>query len=145
MNKGQACAPGITIETADLSLTSNSLAGARILLLEDEPLIALEVEYLCRESGADLIVTHSVFEEAEAALQEPFDIAVVDLILRGKSALPLADRLLATSTPIVFTTGGDSDGQLAARFPNVPLVKKPYAGPELINALRSVRRNSSGV
>lgn len=121
-----------------------SLAGARILLLEDEPLIALEVEDLCKENGASTIITHSVVEDAESVLSEPFDIAVIDLILRGKSALPLADRLLANETPIVFTTGGDADGQLQMRFPNAPLVRKPYTGSELIDALLSVRRVSSG-
>lgn len=121
------------------------LAGARILLLEDEPLIALEVEDLCREHGAEAIITHSVFEEAQSALDEPFDIAVVDLILRGKSALPLADQLLRARTPIVFTSGGDADGQLAKRFPDAPLVRKPYTGMELIDAMRAVRRGSGGV
>lgn len=123
----------------------NSLAGVRILLLEDEPLIALEVEDLCRENGAAEVVTHSVVDEAESAINGRFDVAVIDLILRGKSALPLADRLLTAQVPIVFTTGGDADGQLSARFPNAPLVRKPYTGSELIDAIRSVRRNSSGV
>jgi DNA-binding response OmpR family regulator len=126
-------------------MAPNSLAGARILLLEDEPLIALEVEDLCRENGAGLVITHSVFEEAEAALQESFDVAVIDLILRGKSALPLAERLLAARTPVVFTTGGDTDGQLATRFPDIPFVRKPYKGAELIHALRSVLRDLSNV
>lgn len=126
-------------------MASNWLAGARILLLEDEPLIALEVEDLCRENGAGHVTTHSVFEDAEAALAGSYDIAVIDLILRGKSALPLADILLAKRTPIVFTTGGDADIQIATRFPEAKLVRKPYTGLELIDALRSVRRVSSGV
>ncbi|MCO5064782.1 MAG: response regulator [Rhizobiaceae bacterium] len=126
-------------------MASKSLAGARIIVLEDEPLIALEVEDLCRENGADFVMTYSVFEEAETALQERFDLAVVDLILRGKSALPLADQLRASSTPIVFTTGGDADGQLALLFPDAPLVRKPYTGSDLIDALSSVRRRSGGV
>ncbi|MGC4026599.1 MAG: response regulator [Mesorhizobium sp.] len=121
-------------------MKSNSLAGVRILLLEDEPLIALEVEDLCRENGATEVVTHSVFDEAESALSGKFDIAVVDLILRGKSALPLADKLMLARIPIVFTTGGDADAQLAERFPDAPLVKKPYTGLELIDAISSVRQ-----
>jgi len=126
-------------------LKPNSLAGVRILLLEDEPLIALEVEDLCRENGAEEVVTHSLVDDAEAALGGRFDIAVVDLILRGKSALPLAERLVAAQIPIVFTTGRDVDAQLAQRFPNSPLVKKPYAGSELIDAIGSVRRSSGRV
>ncbi|WP_137113620.1 MULTISPECIES: response regulator transcription factor [Mesorhizobium] len=123
----------------------NSLAGMRILLLEDEPLIALEVEDLCRENGVQEVVTHSVFDEAEAAIAGQFDIAVVDLILRGKSALPLADRLKSAQIPIVFTTGGDAESQLAERFPDAPLVKKPYTGMELIDAIRSVRDRSGSI
>jgi len=121
-------------------LKSSSLAGVRILLLEDEPLIALEVEDLCRESGAEEVVTRGALDEAESALSDKFDIAVVDLILRGKSALPLADKLVSLQIPIVFTTGGDADAQLAERFPDAPLVKKPYNRTELIGAICSVRQ-----
>ena len=80
------------------------LSGLRILILEDESLIALDVEQLCRDHGAsDIVIERDLGGlETESALDR-FDDAIVDLMLSGVSALPFAERLRDRNRPFVFT------------------------------------------
>ena len=112
------------------------LSGLRILILEDESLIALDVEQLCRDHGASDIVIERDLRglERDSAL-DGFDVAIVDLMLSGVSALPFAERLRDRNQPFVFTSGfGDLD-RLQRAFPGVRAVAKPYSGSDLIEAV----------
>jgi CheY-like chemotaxis protein len=112
------------------------LSGLRILILEDESLIALDVEQLCRDHGASDIVIERDLRglETDSAL-DGFDVAIVDLMLSGVSALPFAERLRDRNQPFVFTSGfGDLD-RLQRAFPGVRAVAKPYSGSDLIEAV----------
>ena len=83
------------------------LSGLRILILEDESLIAMDVEQLCRDHGAsDIIVKRDLNGlESDKAL-DSFDVAIVDLILSGGvSSRPFAERLRDLKRPFLFTTG----------------------------------------
>src|SRR6188474_1103177 len=92
-------------------LMKDKLSGLRILILEDESLIAMDVEQLCREHGASDIMVERDLDglEADGAL-DGFDVAIVDLMLAGVSALPFAERLRDVGRPFVFTSGfADTD------------------------------------
>ena len=66
---------------------------------------------------------------------DSFDVAIVDLMLSGVSALPFAERLRDRNRPFVFTSGfGDMRGRPGA-FPGVRAVGKPYSGTDLIEAV----------
>ncbi|HEY6631163.1 MAG TPA: response regulator [Rhizobiaceae bacterium] len=107
------------------------LEGLRILVLEDEFLIAMDVEQLCRDHGAaDVIVARSLGETVADV-----DGAIVDMLLDGVSTLDFAAELQAAGTPFVFSSGYTDNGELAKRFPGVAMVGKPYAGQDLIEAL----------
>ena len=116
-------------------MPSNALAGLRILLLEDEYLIAMDVELLCRDNGAAEIVTKRSLEEVDGMDGlDGFDVAVVDLVLAGASTLPFAERLRKSNVPFIFASGY-ADEQLLSAFPDVRTVSKPYAGDDLIEAI----------
>jgi DNA-binding response OmpR family regulator len=122
-------------------LPSNPLAGLRVLLLEDEYLIAMDVELLCRDHGAaDVIVKRSV-EELEGPLGE-FDVAIVDLMLGGHSTVPFAGRLRDTGKAFVFASGYAGNDELKDAFPGIPVVGKPYAGTDLIEAVAAAAGRS---
>ena len=107
------------------------LEGLRILVLEDEFLIAMDVEQLCRDHGAaDVVVAGSLEETVD-----DIDGAIVDMMLNGVSTLDFAAQLQAAGTPFVFASGYSQDAELAKRFPGVAMVGKPYAGNDLIGAL----------
>jgi DNA-binding response OmpR family regulator len=112
------------------------LSGLRILILEDESLIALDVEQLCRDYGAsDIVIERDLGGlETESAL-DGFDVAIVDLMLSGVSALPFAERLRDRNRPFVFTSGfGDMD-RLQRAFPGVRTIGKPFSGGDLVEAV----------
>lgn len=109
------------------------LEGLRILVLEDEFLIAMDVEQLCREHGAlDVALARNLDEAGDNA---DFDAAIVDMLLDGVSTLDFAARLREAGKPFVFASGYTDNDEVAQRFPGVTLVGKPYSGNDLIEAV----------
>lgn len=110
------------------------LTGLRVLVLEDELLIAMDVEQLCRDHGATDIVIHNNLAEA-ARDTTAFDAAVVDVSLGLESALPFADSLRERGVPFIFASGYTDRSVISTAFPGIAVVDKPYAGDDLISAL----------
>jgi CheY-like chemotaxis protein len=125
------------------------LKGLRVLVMEDEFLIALDVEQICRDHGAaDVVIARNLEEVGAEPLGEgSFHVAVLDLMVAGQRTTDFAARLLESSIPFVFATGyTDTEGVLDD-FAGVPIVGKPYSGRDLIAALAEAikrRRVRSG-
>lgn len=121
-----------------------SLSGLRILVLEDEALIALDVEQLCRDNGArEVTIASNIGEARELSLA--FDAAIIDVMLDGEATFDFARDLQAAGIPFVFASGYDNLDDVFASFPGVTLVSKPYAGTDLVEALAaSFRARSAG-
>lgn len=112
------------------------LDGLHILVLEDEFLIAMDVEQLCRDHGAaDVTIARELGEIDGPALSSRFDAAVVDLMLGGVSTLDFAARLRSAGVPFVFASGYSDSDEVKGSFPGVRLVTKPYSGDDLIEAV----------
>ncbi|TIV96850.1 MAG: response regulator [Mesorhizobium sp.] len=112
------------------------LDGLRILVVEDEFLIAMDVEQLCRDHGAaDVAIARGLTEIDEQDLPSRFDAAVVDLMLDGVSTLDFAGRLRSTGVPFVFATGYSDADDLRDSFPEIRLIGKPFSGEDLVTAL----------
>lgn len=121
-------------------MSANILSDLRILVLEDDLLIAMHVESLCRDHGAaEVIVKHSLdeVEGSEAELAD-FDVAIVDVMLSGVSALPFAQRLTKSRRPFVLASGYVEVEDMKREFPGTPVVGKPYTGNDLVGAVASV-------
>ena len=117
------------------------LAGTRCLVLDDEFLIALDIQQLLETNGA----TVSSIGDATAAVEAlaggaQFDLAVLDIKLAGSSAdsKVVAAMLTERGVPFVFLTGMRADNELAKSFPRAPLVEKPYKVETLLDALRKL-------
>ena len=110
------------------------LAGLRILLLEDEYLIAMDVELLCRDHGAAEVIIKRSVDELEGPLGA-FDVAIVDLMLGSHSTVPFAERLRDAGRAFVFASGYAGNDDLQNAFPGVQVVGKPYSGTDLIEAV----------
>jgi DNA-binding response OmpR family regulator len=116
------------------------LDGLRILVLEDEILIAMDVEQICRDDGAAHVVIARTLEEAEAAASDSnFDAAIIDLRLGSVSTLPFAARLRDRGVPFVFASGYTSLGEIEVSFPGARIVGKPYGGEDILAALAEAR------
>jgi DNA-binding response OmpR family regulator len=113
---------------------ASPLSGLRILVLEDEALIAFDVEQLCLDNGAREIVIAGNLHEA-ASIAAGYDAAVIDVMLDGEPTLDFARELRARRVPFIFASGYDDLEGLLGQFPGVVLVSKPYAGDDLVNAI----------
>ena len=103
-----------------------ALDGVRVLLVEDEAIIAMTAEDMLEELGCETACTASSLAEAmEAVGAVRFDVALLDINLNGAESLPVAARLRAAGLPFVFTTGYGTAGS-GAEYRDVPLVTKPY-------------------
>ncbi|GAA4813179.1 response regulator [Sphingosinicella ginsenosidimutans] len=98
-----------------------------ILIVEDEPLIAMMLEDFLESLGHQVVATCDSIEDALARVDEGgFDIAILDVQLRdGRAVWPIADRLAETGTPFVIATGGHVEPP-PAQHAGAPLLAKPY-------------------
>ena len=109
----------------------------RILIVEDEPLIALTVEDMLVELGYEVAGTVGRLDEALAFVQrEQIDGALLDVNLGRDKIDPVADALASRRCPFVFATG-DGAGGLPAGHLNRPYVAKPFRMADLARALAS--------
>lgn len=117
-------------------MSAGTLEGLRILLVEDEPIIAMTAEDMLDALGCTVVASAATLEEALAAAQAGgFDLAMLDINLNGVTSLGVADALKAAGTPFIFTTGYGAEGSGSHR--DVPLVTKPYRLTDLQDALAS--------
>ncbi len=122
-----------------MSDKEGSLAGLRCLVLDDELLIALDIQQILETAGATVLSVGNA-AEALAALQAKshFDFAVIDVLLNGAIAnsVAVAAALFEQRIPFVFLTGMRAqDMEHRARFPNAPVVEKPYQTALLLEAV----------
>lgn len=115
---------------------ANALKGVRILLVEDEMLVGLEMRHALAETGADVIGPVSTASEAARLADEAnVSAAVLDVNLGGDMIDPVAARLLARGIPFVFVTGYDSRRVLPEALRNAPALRKPVDAAALVEAL----------
>jgi len=111
------------------------LTGRRILVVEDEALVAMLVEDALLDAGATIIGPAATVSEALALLDsEQPHAAVLDLNLAGETSTPVADVLAARGVPFVVATGYGADG-LPHEHAQVPVLAKPYDPDELTATL----------
>jgi CheY-like chemotaxis protein len=111
------------------------LAGRRVLIVEDQWLIAMALaEELEAKGGISIGPEASVAAALEAiALSRP-DAAILDVGLGETSCFPVADALAAKAVPFIFTTGYAPD-ELPAEYAKVPVRSKPAAAHEVLVTL----------
>ena len=119
-------------------MASSPLRDRRILVVEDEYLIAMTLSEHLEEVGWIVIGPVSSVEKAIKAIEsnQQIDAAVVDVNLGGAMAFPVADALLARNIPFIFTSGYEGDA-LRERYPQIKNCLKPYLFPEMERALAS--------
>jgi DNA-binding response OmpR family regulator len=132
-------APGIKADEGyrgDLNAAS-FLNGKAILLVEDEFLLALQLEELLQSRGGMVLGPFRTLDDAmQAARREEFDFAILDVNLNGTMVYPLADDLLARSVPFLLLSGY-SLSNLPERFRAVTRLNKPCDPELLIATLRA--------
>ncbi len=100
----------------------------RILVVEDEYLVAMAVESALITLGFEVLGPFPTIEQTLAGLNAgpAPDGAILDLNLRGRSSMPIAEVLRARDIPFVFATGYEVEPSVCSRFPSASWLRKPY-------------------
>lgn len=108
------------------------LAGRRILLAEDEALIALELERMLEDFGCDVVgPLASVDKVLESAQRGGLDGAILDVNLRGQRIFEILPALQALGLRFIITSGYADDTLFPAPFRAMPRIAKPFNQTEL--------------
>ena len=128
-------------------MSDSLLAGKRCLVLDDEFLIALDIQQILELAGAKHVASVASASEAmELLRREPkFDLAVLDVKLGGAegNSLDVAAMLAKAGTPFVFLTGMRVDNVHAKKFPQAPVVEKPYDALTLLDAAQRALKSAA--
>jgi DNA-binding response OmpR family regulator len=109
-----------------------------ILIVEDEALVALAIEDVVRELGAEQVhICADVSSALEAASTGRFDCAILDVVLRDGTSVAVADQLESRGIPLLFSSGS-GDSRLPERHRKHPLLSKPFADDVLKATIRTI-------
>jgi light-regulated signal transduction histidine kinase (bacteriophytochrome)/ActR/RegA family two-component response regulator len=104
------------------------LTGLTILLVEDQSLIAMDVEEMLRELSCAEVMTAASVSHAIRLIDEVVpDLAILDINLGGETSGVIADELSKRSIPFVFATGYSDSSGVPLRFATIPVIKKPMS------------------
>ena len=98
-----------------------------VLIVEDEPLIAMMLEDFLDSLGHSVVGTAETVADALARVDEGgFDVAIIDVHLKGgEHVWPVADQLVAKGLPFILATGGHIEPP-PAEHADAPVLSKPY-------------------
>jgi len=114
--------------------------SAKILLVEDEPLVAMDMENILEDLGVSIVGPAASVSKALALVDAGgFEGAFLDVNLRGERVDTVADALAAQGIPFVFTTGHGIEG-LPAGHRDRPMLIKPFGSQEVAGALNRYLR-----
>ncbi len=116
------------------SVSRDVLKGKRVLVLDDEWLIAEQQADMLEDAGATIVGPFLKLEEAMAQDIEALDLAILDFALENGNVLPLANRLNEAKVPILFVTGYGSNMKLPDRFREDLVVAKPAGTSALLDS-----------
>jgi DNA-binding response OmpR family regulator len=124
----------------DGSAPSSRLIGAKILVVEDESMIAMLIEEMMTDLGCGTVWHASGTRDATGILREQRpDIVLLDVNLPGEPGYSLAAQLQVTQIPFIFVTGYGQRG-LPAEWAGRPVIEKPFKLAVLARRLEEVLR-----
>ena len=116
-----------------------ALEGRRVLVVEDESVLAMGVVRALAAAGGVVVGPVARVTSALSLVNDPLDVAVLDLNLRGESSLPVAEALLSRGIPIVFATGYDT-AFMPEPLRGAPVLHKPITDAALVEAVARALR-----
>ena len=115
---------------------TSPFAGRRVLIVEDESLVAMLLETILEDMGCTPIGPAATVDEGlkMAADGEPVDAALLDVNVAGKQVFPVAQALKDRGVPFVFSTGYGESG-LPDEWRGQPTLQKPFTEAAVRDAL----------
>jgi DNA-binding response OmpR family regulator len=114
----------------------------RVMVVEDEFIIADEIAAIVEDSGHEVIGPFGTIDEASACLsaEDKPDLAILDADLRGKSSAPVAEELRRLGVPLCLCTGYRSS-DLRGAFGEVAVLQKPVSPRALMTVIEGFERS----
>ncbi|MDK2759782.1 MAG: GAF domain-containing protein [Sphingopyxis sp.] len=124
---------------ASVAPTMADLAGKRAMLVEDQLLIAIDLEQILEDAGVEVLNTLSSPADALDFLSRANpDFAILDINLGQETSEAVARELIARGTPFLFATGYGDDGAIPEDLGAVPVVRKPFERDVILERLRAI-------
>ncbi|MBX5241314.1 HWE histidine kinase domain-containing protein [Rhizobium sp. NLR22b] len=139
----QATAAGVA-ERKTVPADREPLSGLKILLVENNLIIAMDGEDILRRLGAEVTTAPSVAEAMEILAGRSFDFALLDVNLGDETSFGIADRLAAAGVPFVFATGYGEGIAQANTHSGAPVLQKPYTTEGITDLLARVQLPKGG-
>lgn len=119
-----------------------ALKDVRILIVEDDFLISMELEAVLEDAGADIVGLCRTVSEALAVVdRNALAIAILDVRLGHELVTPVARRLAERETPFIFYTGQVDVASLQAEWPGYPIIQKPAHPNTIVRVLADQLRH----
>ena len=122
--------------TAEVPLQAQTLQGERLLIVEDEPLIAIDLLRCLESEGARVFLARTIPEALGYASTPALSAGVLDFHVGSENAEPVCEALTWREVPFIFFTG--LAGRVSARWSATPIVSKPATPETIIGALKFV-------
>ena len=115
---------------------SQAFSGRRVLIVEDESLVAMLLETILEDMGCTPVGPAATVDEAlrMASDGEPVDAALLDVNVAGRQVFPVAEALRDRGVPFVFSTGY-GEGGLPDEWRGQPTLQKPFTEAAVRDAL----------
>jgi len=114
------------------------LAGRRVLIVEDSPVVGPYTADLLEELGCEVVGPAPNMAAARGLVEaEHFDAAIMDVHIRGERVFPLCDLLAGRGVPFLFTSGY-AGWELPDKWDDRPRLQKPYKLDDLRSALEEL-------
>ena len=115
---------------------TTALQGRRVLVIEDESLVAMLLETILDDMGCAVVGPESNIDDGliAATTEASLDAALLDVNVAGREVFPVADALRARGVPFVFSTGYGEAG-LPEHWRGNPTIQKPFTEGAIREAL----------
>ena len=121
------------------------LNRALVLVAEDEPFIALDIELAIQDADGEVVGPASSVKEALALIEaRPIDAAILDVNLIDGDITPVAEAILRLGIPVILQSGIGLPPELAGRFPDAVVHIKPCVAAKLVAQLEELILNHRG-
>jgi DNA-binding NtrC family response regulator len=117
---------------------NSPLRGVTVLVVEDDMLLAMDLEATLVGAGAVVVeMCHTLDEAMARGDADDFEVAVLDFSLGSNSVTPFARRLSRREVPFILHTGTPRSDPSLAEWTNYQILEKPASTHTLVSALRS--------
>lgn len=111
-------------------------SGIPVLIVEDDAMLALDMEMILRDAGYEICAVASKNEKARQAIEKsPPAVALLDYNLRDATSAATANELSRRAIPFAYVTGRPESVRADACAPPARIIAKPYSESQILDVL----------